>query len=49
MAVYISTVHLDLSKQRRLFALQHETFSDLVHQHEGSLVLHPQVTADLQS
>jgi len=48
MAVHISTVHLGLSGQRCFIALYHETLADLVHQHKGGFVLHPQITADLQ-
>ena len=48
VAAHIGAVDFDLTDQRGFLALHDETLAQLVHQHEGGLVLHPQVTAHLQ-
>ena len=47
-ATDIAPVDLHLTRQRRLVALVHEALTQLVHQHEGGLVLHVQIPAQLQ-
>jgi hypothetical protein len=49
MAAHIGTIHLDLTGQRRFRALHYGTLANLVHPHEGGLVLHSQAPAHLQA